>query len=134
MFRKVIPAIALATLALGTASALATAPAQADVIYGSPAQAVIYGAPANVFVAAPAFEIAQADPTYIVPGHIRGFVRSFDRFNMTLGIHGRGVPVLLHQGTIIYPTGLTLSPRMLVRVDGFFHGGVFNADRIVLVR
>jgi hypothetical protein len=124
MFRKVIAAIALATLALGTAF-LATAPAQAD---------VIYGAPANVYVAAPAFEVAQADPTYIVPGHIRGFVRSFDRFNMTLGIHGRGVPVLLHQGTIIHPTGLTITPRMLVRVDGFFSGGVFNADRIVLVR
>jgi len=53
---------------------------------------------------------------------------------MTLGINGRGVPVVLHQGTIIHPIGLTITPRMLVRVDGFFSGGVFNADRIVLVR
>jgi hypothetical protein len=53
---------------------------------------------------------------------------------MTLGIHHQGVPVQLHQGTIIHPTGLTISPGMFLRVDGYFSGGVFYADKIVLER
>jgi hypothetical protein len=117
MFRKFLPAVALAALAFGTFGPVAAAPAQA-----------------GVFVAQPAFQIAQEDPTFQRPGRLRGFVLNFDHFNMTLGIHGHEVPVLLHQGTIIRPTGLTIQPHMLVRVDGVFAGGVFQADRIILIR
>lgn len=117
MFRKLFPALALGALAFGTFGPIAAAPAQADVV-----------------IVQPSFRVAQEDPTFQRPGRLRGFVLVFNHFNMTLGIHGHEVPVLLHQGTIIRPTGLTVQPHMLVRVDGTFAGGVFQADRIVLVR
>ena len=117
MFRTLIPALAFGALALGTFGTLATAPARADVVSF-----------------APSFQVAQNDPTYQRPNHMRAFVLSFDHFNMTVGVHGQQIPVVLHQGTIIRPTGLTIQPHMLVRIDGVFAGGAFQADRIILVR
>lgn len=65
---------------------------------------------------------------------VRGWVDSFDRFDMKLRADGRDVPVHLHQGTIILPTGLTLQPGMLISIDGHWSDERFHADRIVLVR
>jgi hypothetical protein len=118
MFRSLRSNIAALTLAAGVvATATAAAPA--------PASAQEFG---------PAFRVAQADLTYRLPHHMRAFVLGFDRFNMTVGVHGNPIPVQLHQGTVILPTGLTIEPHMLVRVDGYWAYGAFQADRIVLVR
>jgi hypothetical protein len=117
MFRRILSALALAALAFGVGGSLAAAPASADEIFVQPS-----------------FQVAQEDPTFQRPGRLRAFVLSFDHFNMTVGVHGREIPVVLHQGTIIRPTGLTLRPHMLVRIDGAFAGGAFQADRIVLIR
>jgi hypothetical protein len=38
--------------------------------------------------------------------------------------------VRLHQGTIINPTGITLSPGMVVSVDGYTAGSYFTANEI----
>jgi len=66
---------------------------------------------------------------------LRGRVDSFDyRFDLTLRAGDRDVPVNLHQGTVILPTGLTLQPGMIVKVDGYWNREGFHADRIVLIR
>lgn len=111
MFRKIVHgSMALAILALGAAGA---------------ASAQQYGyAPVRVAYATP--EVSRY--------RVRGWVSNFDRFSMTVRADGRVVPVNLHQGTVILPTGLTLQPGMFVNVDGFWVDGGFHADRIVLVR
>ena len=81
----------------------------------------------------PPYAVGNPDPTFLNRNHVRGFVRYFNRFDMTLGVHHAGVPVQLHQGTIIDPLGLTIRPGMFVRVDGYFNGNQFFADRIVLL-
>ena len=93
-----------------------------------PAAAAVY----PVFVPYPV--IAQAGPPLIGAGQLRGTVTAFDRFNMTVRADGQYLPVQLHQGTIINPTGLTLAPGMYVRVFGYWSNGNFEANRIVLVR
>jgi invasion protein IalB len=44
------------------------------------------------------------------------------------------LPVNLHQGTVILPTGLTLQPGMFVSIDGYWNNVGFHAERIVLIR
>jgi hypothetical protein len=114
-FRSNLVALVLAAGVIGTAAAAAPTTAAAQEF-------------------GPSFRVAQADLTYRLPHHMRAFVLGFDRFNMTVGVHGNAIPVQLHQGTVILPTGLTIEPHMLVRVDGYWAGGAFQADRIVLVR
>jgi hypothetical protein len=116
MFRKLVPMLSLSALAVASFGASPAAAQQFDA--GPP----------------PPYAVGAPDPTFMGRYHLRGFVRAFDHFNMTLGIHHQGVPVQLHQGTIIHPTGLTISPGMFLRVDGYFSGGVFYADKIVLER
>jgi hypothetical protein len=62
-----------------------------------------------------------------------GVVTAFGGFDMTLRVAGSPLPVHLHQGTIINPTGLTIRPGMRVRVFGHWDDGRFQANRIVLV-
>lgn len=62
-----------------------------------------------------------------------GVVGRFGGFDMTLRVAGSPLPVRLHQGTIINPTGLTIKPGMRVRVFGHWSNGAFQAERIVLV-
>lgn len=62
-----------------------------------------------------------------------GVVTRFGGFDMTLRVGDEPLPVHLHQGTIINPTGLTLRPGMRVRVFGAWANGRFQAERIVLV-
>ena len=64
---------------------------------------------------------------------LRGVVARFGGYDMTLRVEGSPLPVRLHQGTIINPTGLTIKPGMRVRVFGYWANGRFQADRIVLV-
>jgi hypothetical protein len=80
------------------------------------------------------YVVADADDRFANPRDVQGVVTSFDRFNMTLRVNGREFPVLLHQGTIIRPTGTTLTPSMVVNIAGYWQSGTFFANRIVVVR
>jgi len=86
--------------------------------------------------------VAQAQPIVVEqPGapfvgthELRGTVTYFNAFTMDVRAAGEVVPVHLHQGTIINPTGLTLHQGMYIRVFGFWANGNFQADRIGLIR
>lgn len=69
------------------------------------------------------------------PHRLRAVITNFSGgFNMTVRVHEQFIPVNLHQGTIIHPTGLTLHNGMLVRIDGYYNGsGTFIAERITLI-
>ncbi len=115
MLRKLIlSAAALAGLAVSASGAAMADPGQW--YYQAPAPWVAFQSP----------EVGRY--------RVRGWVDSFDRFNMTLRAGGREVPVHLHQGTVILPTGLTLQPGMFISVDGYWNDYGFHADRIVLDR
>lgn len=63
-------------------------------------------------------------------GQISGVVSSFSPYNLYLD---RGTHVELHNGTVINPTGLNLSPGERVTVYGYWNGdGTFRADTINL--
>ena len=114
MFRSAVTALALATTLLAGA---APAAAQAYPPYA-------FGPPRAGF----------GDRTYADRYHVQGFVTQFGGFNLMLNVRGGSQPVNLHQGTVLRPRGLTMSPGMLVRCDGYFNGnGLFIAERITLV-
>ncbi len=95
-----------------------------------------------------AASIASADPgprrypfsspvygTGIARHRVEGYVAYFNRFDMTVQVGRALVPVRLHQGTAINPTGLTITRGMFVRVAGRWQGkGAFHADWINLIR
>lgn len=61
-------------------------------------------------------------------GRITGVVSSFGGYNLQLR---DGIAVSLHQGTVINPTGTTLTPGMRVAIRGSRNSaGGFNADEI----
>jgi hypothetical protein len=76
----------------------------------------------------------DADDRFVAQHDVQGIVTYFNRFNMTLRADGREYPVVLHQGTVIRPTGTTLAPSMVVNVEGYWSAGAFFANRIVVVR
>jgi hypothetical protein len=64
-------------------------------------------------------------------GQISGVVSSFGGYNLQLR---NGMAVSLHQGTVINPTGTTLTPGMRVSIRGSRNStGGFNADEIDVV-
>ncbi len=76
---------------------------------------------------------ASAQPSYAVREQsIKGVVNSYDgRYNLYVrDRHGYLDHVLLHQGTIIIPTGLRLESGMRVTVYGHPEGRVFAAQEI----
>jgi hypothetical protein len=76
----------------------------------------------------------DADDRFVAQHDVQGVVTYFSRFSMTLRADGREYPVVLHQGTVIRPTGTTLAPSMVVNVEGYWSEGAFYANRIVVVR
>jgi hypothetical protein len=61
-------------------------------------------------------------------GQVSGIVSSFGGYNLQLQ---NGTAVSLHQGTVINPTGTTLTPGMRVSIRGSRNSaGGFNADEI----
>lgn len=64
-----------------------------------------------------------------------GYVTYFNRFNLQIDTqNGRSIPIHLHQGTIINPTGTTLQDGMNVAISGTRNDdGTFEADRIDVV-
>jgi hypothetical protein len=65
---------------------------------------------------------------------LRGFIAYSRPYYLTLDNNGRQVPVYLHNGTVILPTGLTLQRGMSVGIMGRWSGSNFVADRIILLR
>jgi hypothetical protein len=61
------------------------------------------------------------------PNHVRGRVDSFDG-GVNAVVHG--MRVKLHKGTIIHPTGATITPGQYVIVNGHWVGHHFAADEI----
>ncbi len=86
-----------------------------------------------IFVEQPVIVAQQAGGPFVGTHELRGTVTYFNAFRMDVRAAGEVVPVHLHQGTIINPTGLTLHQGMYIRVFGFWANGNFQADRIGLI-
>jgi hypothetical protein len=70
---------------------------------------------------------------------LRGVISYSVPYFLTIDAGGRRVPVHLHVGTVILPTGLTLVAGMYVSINGYWARNwygppSFVADRIVLLR
>jgi hypothetical protein len=80
--------------------------------------------------AVPATAVAQSMPGGMSandPYHIYGRVDAFDgKFSVIV----HGMHVRLHQGTIIHPTGATITPGQFVIVRGHWVGHHFDADEV----
>ncbi|MGZ6184173.1 MAG: hypothetical protein ACXWNV_19395, partial [Vulcanimicrobiaceae bacterium] len=65
-------------------------------------------------------------------GQIQGRVTYFNHFDMQVDTqNGRSLPIHLHQGTVINPTGTTLQNGMNVAISGTRNSdGSFNANEI----
>ena len=83
---------------------------------------------------------ASAAPIVVAQGYgppppgvrsIRGTIVSAAPYHLVLR---NGVQIVMHNGTIINPTGTTLVPGMHVRVFGHWrHDGAFEANRIQVI-
>ncbi|MFY9779008.1 MAG: hypothetical protein WAJ85_00685 [Candidatus Baltobacteraceae bacterium] len=100
-------------LALGTLSAgAATAPALAQA-YGPP----------------PPWAVRYYDSSrHVLVGVIR-YAAPY-RITLQVGPRGRTLPIDLKNGTVIRPTGTTLTPGMNVSVHGYWSNGTFIANRV----
>ena len=92
---------------------------------------------AALILAAPLAAHAQDVPSYASQGpsddaQIRGRIANFDgAYNLQVrDDKGYIDNVVLHPGTIINPTGLTLAPGMVVSILGFNAGPYFAANEI----
>ncbi|MBV8165029.1 MAG: hypothetical protein JOZ91_12270 [Candidatus Eremiobacteraeota bacterium] len=106
------------------------APANAERIY-----VYRYGPPPTViYEPAPAVVSYDPDDRYAGAYNLQGVVTGFVPYHMTIRIHDDFYPVALHDGTIIKPVGITLTPSMIVHVDGYWSGATFVANKIVVLR
>ncbi len=75
------------------------------------------------------------DDRFVASSAMQGVVTFSEPFHMSVRVHDRDYSVVLHQGTVIKPTGITLAPSMVVNVRGWWgDGGQFHANRIVVLR
>ncbi len=86
---------------------------------------------------APNQELQSAPP--VTGFHLRGVVAYSQPYFLMLDAGGSHIPVQLHDGTVILPTGLTLAAGMRVAIDGYWvrrswSSPTFVANRIVLLR
>jgi hypothetical protein len=70
--------------------------------------------------------------------HIRGQIEDSQPYFIMLDAGGSNVPVRLHDGTVIEPTGAVLVAGMRVAIDGYwirhgFSAPEFVANRVVLI-
>jgi hypothetical protein len=123
---------------LAVAGLLAAAGGKADaavvVFRAVPAYAPVY-APVPVYVPVPQPVVAFDPGRFAGPYDIQGVVTYAVPYHLTVRIDDRYYPVLEHNGTVINPTGATLTPSMIVNVAGWWDGnGVFHANRINVLR
>ncbi len=68
------------------------------------------------------------------PDYLTGSVADFQPYNVWLGRGSNSLHITLHDGTVINPTGITLSPGMRVRIWGHWNNdGTFEADQVDVV-
>lgn len=126
MLRKLFAVALFLSLAAGMAASANAA--EAIFIYRyRPAPVVVYQ-PAPVVVS------YDSDDRFARAYDIQGVVTSSVPYHMNVRIHDQIYSVSLHDGTIIKPTGITLEPTMIVNVAGYWSGGTFVANRIVVLR
>jgi len=90
-----------------------------------------FGAAAVPAVAQPDFAV----PYYDASRHTLVGVITYSapyRLTLQVGPHGRTLPVDLKNGTVILPTGTTLTPGMHVVLHGYWSNGTFIANRVHL--
>ena len=105
------------------------APASAERIY-----VYRYGpTPTVIYEQAPVVSY-DPDDRYARAYNLQGVVAGFVPDHMTIRIHDDFYRVALHDGTIIKPVGITLTPSMIVHVDGYWSGATFVANKIVVLR
>jgi hypothetical protein len=100
--------------------------------------AALFAAPLAAFAQDSGPEMSTGIPSYAQPIHpsdeetIKGRILSFDGQYRLQVRDDRGFidDVQMHQGTIINPTGLTLSPGMSVTIYGVNQGKVLAANQI----
>ncbi len=95
--------------------------------------ALILAVPATVTFA-PAPASAYAPAAYVGAHGLRGWIASSRPYFISVRANGRWIPVDLHRGTVIAPLGLTLERGMYVNVAGYWNGGNFVANRVMLAR
>jgi hypothetical protein len=87
----------------------------------------------------PALASAQEMPSYAIPQdggggstEVHGTIAAINgTWNITVDdANGYADNVVLHQGTVINPTGITLEPGMQVTIDGYDAGGALDAQVI----
>ena len=127
MRRKLFTLIAFTGLLLGLAAS-----ANADdrvIIYR-------YYHPAPVVIYQPAPTVVSYDPDerYSHAYDLQGVVTFSEPYHMRVRVRDDIYAVNLHDGTIIRPTGITVTPTMVVHVAGYWSGGTFIANRIVVLR
>ncbi len=91
-------------------------------------------APAVIYEPVPAVVAFDPDDRFAGPYTLQGVVTYSVPYHMSVRIHGDVYSVALHDGTIIKPTGITLTPTMIVNVAGYWSGSAFIANRIVVLR
>ena len=132
MLRKLF-ALALLLALVGGLSAQANA-AQVFFIYRyRPAPVVVYGPPV-VYAPAPPVVAYDPDDRFARAYGLQGVVTSSVPYHMSVRVNGDVYPVSLHDGTVIKPTGITLTPSMVVNIAGYWSGNTFVANRIVVLR
>jgi hypothetical protein len=99
----------------------------------SPRGAALVLAITGCALAAPATAQTATYRSSLGNGTIDGVVVRFAQGSYDLGLRDDGGyydNVRLHDGTIIFPIGLTLRPGMRVRIVGFNEGAAFTANEI----
>jgi len=91
-------------------------------------------APVVIYQPAPAVVSYDPDERFSRAYDLQGVVTFSEPYHMRVRIHDDIYAVTLHDGTIIKPTGITLTPTMVVHVAGYWSGGTFIANRIVVLR
>jgi hypothetical protein len=87
-----------------------------------------------IYQPAPAVVAYDPDERFANTYDLQGVVTGSVPYHMTVRIHDDVYSVSLHDGTIIKPTGITLTPSMVVNVAGYWSGATFVANRIVVLR
>lgn len=100
--------------------------------FSAKANAAVY----SIYRPAPVPVVAfDGDDRFVGAYDVQGVVTSFVPYHLSMRVHEREYPVVLHDGTIINPRGTTLAPSMLVNVAGWWDRfGVFHANRIDVIR
>jgi hypothetical protein len=130
MYRKLFALTLFLTLFAGAAQANA----QRIYVYRTWPAPVVYRAPAVIYRGAPEVVSYRPSERFTATNDLQGVVTSSVPYHVNVRIRDAVYSVSLHDGTVIKPVGITLSPSMVVHASGYWSGNTFIADRIVVLR